>query len=381
MLNDELPILKKNWNLCVGSERMVTMLRSEYWERFDEVQSVLQFKFIRCHGLLCDDMGILRFDEWNGKKRVFYNFTYLDQVFDTMREHGCRPFLELGFMPTALASGTNSVFWWEGNVTPPSDWSLWSDLLDAVFSHLIERYGAQELRLWPVEVWNEPNLEKFWQDANKENYFRLYEVSVKTIKAIDERIRVGGPAICGGSDHWIEDFLSFVHDKDLPLDFFSRHLYSGLTPTLQSPDVLYQYLSKPSRLIEDLRSVRERIDKAGFAGLELYITEFNTSYHPLCPVHDTPLNAAYLARILSESGDFADMLSYWTSATCSRSATFRARYSMAASASWLATGYRSRHSTYSRSFSAWASSSSIATNSASPPYAQTARCRSSLGIL
>jgi len=32
----------------------------------------------------------------------------------------------------------------------------------------------------------------------------------------------------------------------------------------------------------------------------------------LCPIHDTPFNAAYLARILSEGGDYVDSFSYWT---------------------------------------------------------------------
>jgi Beta-xylosidase len=302
----------KPWNRCVGSERVATMLRKEYWDRFDEVQSVMHYEFIRCHGLLCDDMGLVRVDEWEGRRRVFYNFSYLDQVFDEMLSHNVRPFVELGFMPGAIASGEKTVFWWKGNVTPPADWEDWAALMRALFSHWIERYGREETLRWPVEVWNEPNLDNFWQGASEENYFRLYETSVLAIKAVDERIRVGGPAICGGSDHWIDHFLGFVRERKLPLDFFSRHLYTGMSPTLRSPELFYQNLADPASPIAELASVRERVDKAGFSGLEIHITEFNTSYHPQCPVHDTPLNAAYLARLLSESGDIVKTLSYWT---------------------------------------------------------------------
>ena len=35
-----------------------------------------------------------------------YNFTYLDRVMDSYVELGLRPFLELGFMPDKLASGS-----------------------------------------------------------------------------------------------------------------------------------------------------------------------------------------------------------------------------------------------------------------------------------
>ncbi len=303
---------KKPWESCVSSDRVSTMLRAEYWERFREARKAAPFRYIRCHGLLCDDMGVLRIDEVDGEKRVFHNFSYIDQVFDLMLANGARPFIELGFMPEALASGKGTVFWWKGNITPPSDWSIWSNLVTGLFTHLIARYGAEEVRSWPVEVWNEPNLTVFWENADQEKYFRLYETTALAVKAVDPAIRVGGPAICGGADHWIDEFLAFVKAKGLPLDFFTRHLYTGQPGKRQTPEFFYQALSTPQTPIDELRSVRERIDRAGFPGLEIHITEFNTSYNPLCPVHDTPLNAAYLARLLSQAGDFVETLSFWT---------------------------------------------------------------------
>lgn len=50
-----------------------------------------------------------------------FNFTYLDRVMDFYRSLNLRPFLELGFMPEALASGTQTVFTWKGNVTRPGN--------------------------------------------------------------------------------------------------------------------------------------------------------------------------------------------------------------------------------------------------------------------
>lgn len=302
----------KPWLRCVGSERVATMLRKEYWERLDQARHLVPFERIRCHGLLCDDMGLVRIDEYEGRKQAFFNFTYIDEAFDAMLERGIRPFLELGFMPEALASGTQTVFWWKGNVTPPSDWKLWADTLKALVSHWISRYGRIEVLSWPIEIWNEPNLDVFWEKADMAAYFRLYEESVLAIKSVDPALRVGGPAICGGADHWIDAFLAFVREKNLPLDFVSRHLYATKSPSRVAPDFFYQYLNPASVPIDELKSVRDRIDRAGFAHLELHITEFNTSYHPKCPLHDTPLNAAYLARLLSESGDYAKTMSFWT---------------------------------------------------------------------
>lgn len=44
----------------------------------------------------------------------------------------------------------------------------------------------------------------------------------------------------------------------------------------------------------------------------MHITEFNTSYMPTNPMHDTAYNAAYLAPVLAAGGDLVDSFSYWT---------------------------------------------------------------------
>ncbi len=266
---------KKPWESCVSSDRVSTMLRAEYWERFREARKAAPFSYIRCHGLLCDDMGVLRIDDVDGKKRVFHNFSYIDQVFDLMRANGVRPFIELGFMPGALASGDQTVFWWKGNVTPPSDWEEWARLIRALFAHLVARYGAEEVRRWPVEVWNEPNLTVFWKDADQKKYFKLYETTALAVKAVDPAIRVGGPAICGGHDEWIDAFLAFVKAEGLPLDFFTRHLYTGLPPVRNTPELFYQPFSPPEGPVAELRSVRERIDRAGCPPVEPRRTDSN----------------------------------------------------------------------------------------------------------
>lgn len=66
-------------------------------------------------------------------------------------------------------------------------------------------------------------------------------------------------------------------------------------------------------MIDELKETREIMgDYPQIANLPLHITEFNSSYVPVCPVHDTDFHAAYIARILSEAGEYADSYSYWT---------------------------------------------------------------------
>ncbi len=64
-------------------------------------------------------------------------------------------------------------------------------------------------------------------------------------------------------------------------------------------------------LLDDFASARTAAAAAS-PSLPVHITEFNTSYRPDNPVHDTCYNAAYLGRVLSEGGESADSFSYWT---------------------------------------------------------------------
>jgi xylan 1,4-beta-xylosidase len=127
------------WRACVGTGRLNLALRQDYQESLALVQREIGFRYVRGHGLLSDDLGVHRPYEVDGERRVRHAFTYLDQVVDAWLRLGIRPFLELGFMPSGLASGDQTVFWWKGNVTPPRSYDEWAALVRATLRHLVDR--------------------------------------------------------------------------------------------------------------------------------------------------------------------------------------------------------------------------------------------------
>ncbi|GGZ04392.1 GH39 family glycosyl hydrolase [Streptomyces poonensis] len=303
--------LSDAWRHCVGTGRLDLALRRDYQESLDLVQREIGFRHIRGHGLLSDGMGVHRPYDYAGERRVRHAFTYVDQVVDAYLSMGIAPFLELGFMPSGLASGDDTVFWWKGNVTPPRDEKEWADLVRAVIGHLVDRYGIDQVRRWPIEVWNEPNLAPFWP-AGQDAYHRLYEVTSLAVKEVDAELQVGGPSLAPGyEDEWIQCFAEFVEARDLPIDFVSRHAYSS-GPVQPVPFGAHQTLMPASALLEQFGAPRQQLAGTGLADLPLHITEFNSSYRPDNPVHDTAFHAAYLAPVLANGGDLADSFSYWT---------------------------------------------------------------------
>ncbi len=192
------------WRACVGSERAGVMLRPENLQQLALVQKEIGFERIRFHGIFHDDMNV--YHEVDGKP--VYDFSKIDTLYDAFLKLGIRPFVELSFMPHDLASGTTTVFYWKGNVTPPKDHAKWASLIAAFARHLLDRYGAAEVENWNFEVWNEPNLRAFW-NGTRANYFQLYDVTSKALKSVDAKLKVGGPATAGAATNSVIRSISF----------------------------------------------------------------------------------------------------------------------------------------------------------------------------
>jgi len=292
---------------CVGAGRANEGLRADWEQQLACVKKTCDFKYIRMHGLLCDDMGVYKEDS-NGNPE--YNFQYIDVLYDYLLSIGMKPFVELGFMPSALASGNQTIFWWRGNVTPPKDYNKWSDLIRHLVLHFTERYGADEVKTWYFEVWNEPNLNGFWAGTQDE-YFKLYKYTAEAIKSVDTDYRVGGPATAGAA--WIPQMIGFCYKNNVPLDFISTHTYGVKQGYLDEYGNKGTVLSKdPYSVSGDIIRSRKEISDSPMPHLELHYTEWSSSYTPADPIHDSYHEAAYILEKIKQTGDAANSMSYWT---------------------------------------------------------------------
>ncbi len=306
-LNREIGPMNTMFKECIGAGRANEGLRADWQQQLKIVKQECDFKYIRMHGLLTDDMGIYKVDQ---KGNPQYNFQYVDVLYDYILELGMKPFIELGFMPLALASGDAKIFWWEGNVTPPNDYDRWAELIENLVQHLTERYGTDEVLTWYFEVWNEPNLTPaFWTGTQKE-YFKLYQYAANAVKSVNEGYRVGGPATAGAS--WEPEMIAFCTKKKVPLDFISTHTYGVDAGFLDEFGATGTRLSANDMAVsQDVIKSRKEISESDMPDLELHYTEWSSSYTPADPIHDSYHQAAYILNKIKQVGTAANSMSYW----------------------------------------------------------------------
>jgi xylan 1,4-beta-xylosidase len=170
-----------------------------------------------------------------------YNWTIIDQIFDTYIERKMKPLAQIGFMPEALSQrpqpyrhqwkpGTPYRDIMTGWATPPKDYDKWAELIYQWVRHSVERYGRQEVESWYWEVWNEPDGLYLIAPDTRLEYFRMYDYAAAAVKRALPTARMGGPHTAGAG-RFMDDFLehclrgkNFATGKTgSPLDFVAFH--------------------------------------------------------------------------------------------------------------------------------------------------------------
>jgi xylan 1,4-beta-xylosidase len=293
------------WEQMFGSGRAILTLRESYREDMRAVKKVADFKYVRFHAILHDEVGVYNLDD---QCKPVYNFAYVDQIYDGLLKNGVKPFVEISFMPKKLAFNPDALhpFWYKQNVSPPKSMELWDDLMKHFAQHLVDRYGIDEVATWYFEVWNEPNID-FWGGIPRQrSYFELYAHTARDLKSVSERLRVGGPATAASA--WISDFLKYTAENHVPVDFVSTHAYADDT-TL---DLFGKNEDIPmdERVCRAVGKVRDEIRQSSTPDLPFFLTEWNVQ--GMKESRDTIFVGPALANTVRQCDGLVNMMSFWT---------------------------------------------------------------------
>jgi len=203
--------------------------------------------YFRAHNLLTSgngtpalkwgSTGVYKQDPQGGP---VYDWTILDEIFDTYLKRGVRPYAEIGFMPEALSMNPEPYqhHWgaaapYEGIFTgwayPPTDYQKWGELVFQWARHCLQRYGRAEVESWYWEVWNEPNI-GYWK-GTPEEFLKLHDYAIAGVRRALPSARVGGADTAGSGGQFTKAFLEHclrgtnyaTRSIGTPLDFVSFH--------------------------------------------------------------------------------------------------------------------------------------------------------------
>jgi hypothetical protein len=208
-----------------------------------------------------------------------YYFHFTDSIVQNIYNAGGKVFYRFG------QSYSNDTLY----SMPPANFDKWAQTCVQIIKHYNDGWAnGFSYNMDYFEIWNEPDLPQFWRGSVQE-YIALYQKASRAIKQYNPSLKVGGPALSNVFDEaFINEFLDSVVTYNLPLDFFSYHLYYYPNP---------YYFKK----VNDY--VRMKLNSYGLTGVELINTEWNSAMfnynHYVEFGMDDAINAASLASSLA----------------------------------------------------------------------------------
>lgn len=278
------------------------------------------FRYLRFHGIFDDDMHIYQVKK-DGSP--WYNFIYVDLLFDFILSSGLKPFVELSYMPARLAREQNTLFDRRCVISTFRYADGWSALVQATLAHWIDRYGLQEVRQWRFTTFsiNYAGLKEV--PLSYTDYLELYITTYHALKALDQEISFGGP---GGfvditlSESFGRQFLRDIQEHGCTPDFFTIQCYPH-EDILEDRDFLQftaSQESSPSIISRDedftkhaLEKVREMLKEYGMEERELVVEEWRPTLWQRDLSCDTCYTAAWIFKNVFSSAGIADALGYW----------------------------------------------------------------------
>lgn len=300
----------------IGVSRAKELLFEPVRRMLTEAQKDIGFNFVKMHSIFDDDMMV--YSEFDGNPH--YNFDLLDNVFDFLLSINLKPFVQLSFMPSALAAQKDKTTFYTNVITsPPKDVNKWNALVEKFLKHIIDRYGKREVERWPFAVWNEPfTSQKIFGFAKKEDYFKLYINSYRTIKELDPNIYVGGPshfAAYGKDNRLLTTFLEWAQKHNCSPDFIDLHYYDT--------DMTRLYLNKEGMKIstqlsphagtfgEEIDKIKSSISNITLNQIPIYLTEWNSTTSHRDLLSDTCFKSTYIVKNILENYGKLQASGYW----------------------------------------------------------------------
>ncbi len=234
-----------------------------------------------------------------------YDFFYTDKYMQAITLANTRVFYRLG---SKIEHGEKRY-----GTIPPKDFHKWAVICEHIIRHYNEGWADgfhMNIEYW--EIWNEPDGAPNWTGTHEE-FFDLYAITSKHLRACFPDIKIGGPAYAGCSDDFVTGLFTRIKEENLPFDFYSWHWYGINT-----------------RCSKLAHGVRQKLDSFGFQHVESYLNEWNyvrsfvgDEWTKSLETEISMKGAAFIAAVMSDCQTApVDMLMYYDARPCGMNGLF-----------------------------------------------------------
>lgn len=281
------------------------------------MQERIGFSYLRCKGLLDDDMLLYR-EDMQGKRSL--NFVYMDAVIDFILSCDAKPMLEFGHMPELLAKYRRRFSYRASMISPPADIAQWHDFIVTIVEHLVGRYGVSEMRQWLIAPWFTPDLSLFGE-FTMEEYMDTYEASYRAIKETCEDLVVCGAGSGFSDGEFAAAFLDECVDRGCVPEILTFHAFAEVMPgeeqtalkLVENNESLYMAVSEDEDyLANNLSRIRELLREKGMENMPILLDEWSNNVWQRDLCNDTCYKSAYVFKSVLENSEYLGGMGYFS---------------------------------------------------------------------
>ena len=308
--------LKHYWKNLINAGYAHDVLDNAKQEQLKSIQQTIGFKYIRCKGILDDDMLLYTKDIDGG---VTTNYVYLDQVIDFILSVDAKPMLEFGHMPRLLAKNPIYSFKRPVCLSGPKDIRIWKELITGVMEHLKERYGVDELKEWFFAPWFAIDFHAFGL-FDLEDYAAVYQTSYAVIKKISPDLIVCGPGSTLAYPKLRKWFVDMAKAANCFPDIFSVRSFAAIDPKeeangmdlSESKEALCLAVSADESYVEHMgEEVKAFLTSEGIENCSIIVDEWSNNIWQRDLCNDTAYKSTYIFKNVLENYDCFSAMGYF----------------------------------------------------------------------
>lgn len=277
-----------------------TILQSDVQEQLKELKQTTGIQYVKIWNILSKEHCFL--------EKKGYNFRKLDLVLDFMVENHMKPYLELGHKPTLFMYTPERSVKGQEEERKIYQYSVFEEIMKQLCTHLVNRYGIEELESWYFAYWNDPQLNMTEAEGK---YYPYFEMIYRTLKEISPDIRVGGASLILGYELDVcSNILNLWKQRNITPDFFSVCSFQYIAVT--DHETRYGRKSIDSKYMKNqIDILQNAMDESGIGNIELHVDEWNFTISNRNVLNDSCEQGAYILKNYIDMEGTVDFMAYW----------------------------------------------------------------------
>lgn len=237
-----------------------------------------------------------------------YNFSRLDQVFDSLLKCGMKPFIVLEPKVERVNEAIDSVIIKTAHNTVIDDIGTWKNIIHSFIRHIIQKYGIEEVGQWKIELTYE--VYQLRDMDPKESYIELFTTMSEIIRNYTDKLMLGGPSVPSCEMKTLTYILQGLRQRKCILDYLSMISFA-----YEVNEQIRKYSKRSideEFLLRDVEKYRMTMKECGFENVPLYITEWNETIADRNYINDSCYRGAYIVKNLLEIAPYVTAVGYFS---------------------------------------------------------------------